>query len=221
MQDATPLPAMVLKDLQKYYPPPRTGIRAYVQPFERATRPALQGVTFEVQEGEAVAWLGANVYFWRDLMIAKTYRIPFVMDAMQALFGATKFFYAVRFVDSPQLRSELPRPGGYFAFALVGYCCSSAATPPNGCSSACGHCWWKAFSSDHPFRLAAADSYAESHDSRAECHARGTSWRSWSATITSSHRTFAALRDRTAPLSMLVFYWTLERTKATGTLSHR
>jgi hypothetical protein len=60
MQDATPLPAIVLKDLQKYYPPPRTGIRAYVQPFERATRPALQGVTFEVQEGEAVALLGAN-----------------------------------------------------------------------------------------------------------------------------------------------------------------
>jgi ABC-type multidrug transport system ATPase subunit len=46
--------------LEKYYPPPRTGIRAYVQPFEGATRPALQGVTFEVQEGEAVALLGAN-----------------------------------------------------------------------------------------------------------------------------------------------------------------
>ncbi|HMH79480.1 MAG TPA: ABC transporter ATP-binding protein [Candidatus Acidoferrum sp.] len=60
MPDATPFPAIVLKDLQKYYPPPRTGIRAYLQPFERATRPALQGVTFEVQEGEAVALLGAN-----------------------------------------------------------------------------------------------------------------------------------------------------------------
>lgn len=55
-----PLAAIVLKDLEKYYPPPRTGIRAYVQPFERATRPALRGVTFEVQEGEAVALLGAN-----------------------------------------------------------------------------------------------------------------------------------------------------------------
>jgi sodium transport system ATP-binding protein len=60
MQDARPPAAIVLKDLQKYYPPPRTGIRAYVQPFERATRPALRGVTFEVQEGEAVALLGAN-----------------------------------------------------------------------------------------------------------------------------------------------------------------
>src|SRR5258708_4102436 len=58
MQDATPLPAIVLKGLEKYYPPPRTGIRADVQPFARAARPALQGVTFEVQEGEAVALLG-------------------------------------------------------------------------------------------------------------------------------------------------------------------
>src|SRR5258705_9480597 len=60
MQEATPVAAIVLKDLEKYYPPPRAGIRAYVQPFERATRPALQRVTFEVQEGEAIALLGAN-----------------------------------------------------------------------------------------------------------------------------------------------------------------
>jgi hypothetical protein len=58
-------------------------------------------------------WLELWLYFWRDLMIAKRYRFPFVMDAMQALFGATVFFYAARFVDSPQLRSELPQPGGY------------------------------------------------------------------------------------------------------------
>ncbi len=56
MQDATPLPAIVPKDLEKYYPPARTGIRAYVQPFERATRPALQGVTFEVQEALALRY---------------------------------------------------------------------------------------------------------------------------------------------------------------------
>jgi ABC-type multidrug transport system ATPase subunit len=60
MHDASPPVAVALKDLQKYYPPPRSGIRAFLQPFERATRPALKGVTFEVQEGEAVALLGAN-----------------------------------------------------------------------------------------------------------------------------------------------------------------
>jgi ABC-2 type transport system permease protein len=62
------------------------------------------------------------LYFWRDLLIARTYRSPFIFDAVQALFGATMFFYAARFVDSPQLQSALPQPGGgYFAFALVGF----------------------------------------------------------------------------------------------------
>ena len=53
-------PAIILKDLEKYYPPQRSGLRAFLQPFERATRPALQGVSFEVQQGQAVALLGAN-----------------------------------------------------------------------------------------------------------------------------------------------------------------
>jgi ABC-2 type transport system permease protein len=66
-------------------------------------------------------WRELWLYFWRDLMIAKTYRSPFVFDAVQALLGATMFFYAARFVDSPQLRSALPQPGSYFAFALVGF----------------------------------------------------------------------------------------------------
>ena len=60
MQDATPVAAIVLKDLEKYYPPPRNGIRAFLQPFERATRPALKGVNLQVRIGEAVALLGAN-----------------------------------------------------------------------------------------------------------------------------------------------------------------
>jgi ABC-type Na+ transport system ATPase subunit NatA len=53
-------PAIILKDLEKYYPPQRSGLRASLQPFERATRPALKGVSFEVQQGQAVALLGAN-----------------------------------------------------------------------------------------------------------------------------------------------------------------
>ena len=61
------------------------------------------------------------LYFWRDLMIANTYRSPFILDAIQALFGAAMFFYAAQFVDSPQLRSAMPQPGSYFAFALVGF----------------------------------------------------------------------------------------------------
>lgn len=68
-----------------------------------------------------IRWRELWLYFWRDLLIAKTYRSPFIMDIFQALFGATMFFYAARFVDSPQLRNTLPQPGGYFAFALVGF----------------------------------------------------------------------------------------------------
>ena len=66
-------------------------------------------------------WRELWLYFWRDLMVARTYRTPFIMDAIQALFGATMFFYAARFVDSPQLRGALPQSGSYFAFALVGW----------------------------------------------------------------------------------------------------
>jgi ABC-2 type transport system permease protein len=66
-------------------------------------------------------WREVWLYFWRDLLIAKTYRSPFVFDAIHALIGSTMFFYAARFVDSPQLRNSLPQAGGYFAFALVGF----------------------------------------------------------------------------------------------------
>ena len=66
-------------------------------------------------------WRELWLYFWRDLLIARTYRSPFIFDIIQALFGATMFFYAARFVDSPQLQNLLPQPGGYFAFALVGF----------------------------------------------------------------------------------------------------
>src|SRR5882762_65431 len=52
--------AIVVEQLEKYYPPARSGLRAFLQPFEPATRPALKGVSFAVQQGEAVALLGAN-----------------------------------------------------------------------------------------------------------------------------------------------------------------
>src|SRR5215813_9154848 len=69
-------------------------------------------MTFLVQ-----LWL----FFRRDLLIAKSYRSPFVLEVIQALFGTAMFYYVARFVDSPELRQTLPQRGGYFAFALVGF----------------------------------------------------------------------------------------------------
>jgi ABC-2 type transport system permease protein len=61
------------------------------------------------------------LFFWRDLLIASTYRSVFLLEAVEALFGAAMFFYVARFVDSPQLERALPQAGGYFAFSLVGF----------------------------------------------------------------------------------------------------
>src|SRR5262252_5335500 len=62
-----------------------------------------------------------SLFFWRDLQIAKSYRSPIVLEAIQALFGTAMFYYIARFVDSPELRQTIPQRGGYFAFALVGF----------------------------------------------------------------------------------------------------
>lgn len=61
------------------------------------------------------------LFLWRDLRIARTYRIPFVLGAVEALFGTAMLFFTSRFVDSPELRSTLPQGGNYFRFALVGF----------------------------------------------------------------------------------------------------
>jgi ABC-2 type transport system permease protein len=61
------------------------------------------------------------LFFWRDLAIARTYRAPFILEGVEALFGAAMFYYMSRFVDSPQLRRSLPPDTTYFAFALVGW----------------------------------------------------------------------------------------------------
>lgn len=60
-------------------------------------------------------------FFRRDLRIASTYRSPFVLEAIEALFGATTFYYVARFVDSPALQAALPQGKTYFAYSLVGF----------------------------------------------------------------------------------------------------
>src|ERR1700746_4238521 len=61
------------------------------------------------------------LFFQRDLRIASTYRSPFILEAIEALFGAAMFYYVARFVDSPALRETLPQGKSYFAYSLAGF----------------------------------------------------------------------------------------------------
>jgi ABC-2 type transport system permease protein len=61
------------------------------------------------------------LFFERDLRIASTYRSPFILELVEALFGAAMFYYVARFVDSPQLQHALPQGHSYFAYSLVGF----------------------------------------------------------------------------------------------------
>ncbi|HXL21996.1 MAG TPA: ABC transporter permease [Candidatus Dormibacteraeota bacterium] len=61
------------------------------------------------------------LFFWRDLTIARSYRTVFIVEAVEALFGAATFYYVARFVDSPGLQQALPQGGSYFTFSLIGF----------------------------------------------------------------------------------------------------
>jgi ABC-2 type transport system permease protein len=58
--------------------------------------------------------------FRRDLLTARTYRVAFLFDAVNALFGAASFYFLSQFVASDKLKSSLPAGTSYFAFALIG-----------------------------------------------------------------------------------------------------
>src|SRR5271169_626815 len=54
------MPAIVVENLEKYFPPALSGWRSLIQPFAPATACALAGVSFALERGEAVALVGHN-----------------------------------------------------------------------------------------------------------------------------------------------------------------
>jgi ABC-2 type transport system permease protein len=58
--------------------------------------------------------------FRRDMLTARTYRIAFLLDAVNALFGVASFYFLSDFVASGKLSHSLPSGTSYFAFALIG-----------------------------------------------------------------------------------------------------
>src|SRR5882724_8284390 len=52
--------ALVVEEIEKYFPVPQTGVRALLNPFAPLTHPALLGVSFQVGAGEVTALIGAN-----------------------------------------------------------------------------------------------------------------------------------------------------------------
>jgi ABC-2 type transport system permease protein len=60
-------------------------------------------------------------FFRRDVAVARSYRIVFALEILEAFFGVATFFYLSRFVSNQQLSLVLPAGSDYFAFALVGF----------------------------------------------------------------------------------------------------
>jgi ABC-2 type transport system permease protein len=60
-------------------------------------------------------------FFRRDVAIARSYRMAFALEILEAFFGVATFYYLSRFVSNEQLALTLPAGRDYFAFALVGF----------------------------------------------------------------------------------------------------
>ena len=57
----------------------------------------------------------------RDVAIARSYRMAFGLEILEAFFGVATFYYLSRFVSTDQLSHALPPGSDYFAFALIGF----------------------------------------------------------------------------------------------------
>ena len=66
-------------------------------------------------------WRKMLAFFRRDVAIARSYRMAFGLEILEAFFGVATFYYLSRFVTNDELARSLPAGRDYFAFALVGF----------------------------------------------------------------------------------------------------
>jgi ABC-2 type transport system permease protein len=60
-------------------------------------------------------------FFRRDVAIARSYRMAFALEILEAFFGVATFYYLSRFVSNDELAHAFPAGTDYFGFALVGF----------------------------------------------------------------------------------------------------
>jgi|SRR5579862_7181410 len=125
--------ALAVEDIVKYFPVQQTGARTFLNPFSPLTHPALLGVSFQVGRlrrqisGRGVLLNSQRIsrkmlaFFKRDVAIARSYRIAFALEILEAFFDVATFYYLSRFVSNAELTHALPVGSDYFAFALVGF----------------------------------------------------------------------------------------------------
>ncbi|HWZ98165.1 MAG TPA: ABC transporter ATP-binding protein [Candidatus Dormibacteraeota bacterium] len=102
--------AVSVESLTKFFPPARSGWRAFLQPFETPIIPALQEISLQVHAGEAVALLGANGAGKSTMLrILSTLLLP------------TSGHARVAGHDAAQSPSEVRRNLGYHAGSDLGF----------------------------------------------------------------------------------------------------
>jgi ABC-type multidrug transport system ATPase subunit len=102
--------AVSIDSLTKFFPPTRTGWRAFLQPFEQPTIPALHQLSFDLRQGESVALLGANGAGKSTLLrILSTLLVP------------TSGRASVAGHDAAQSPAEVRRNLGYHAGSDLGF----------------------------------------------------------------------------------------------------
>src|SRR5882672_10479231 len=102
--------AVSIASLAKSFPPARTGWRAFLQPFEKPTIPALHQLSLDLRPGESVALLGANGAGKTTLLrILSTLLLP------------TSGRASVAGHDTAQSPAEVRRNLGYHAGSDLGF----------------------------------------------------------------------------------------------------